>query len=387
MNRKRQRRRLALALPAIAAVAALAACSSGSTGASASGGSASTTVLQKLGTQPETTSITMPATAVSAATGPLEFTVDNGYFTKEGLSVTVPLSAEAQVKTAVATGAAAIDDVAGSDVLDLYAKGTDVETIGCTAASNGFYVFAKKGVTTASLAGKSVGVPSLGGAPQFAMDYFSDSHGTDPSKLVFTPLGSIPNVLAALESGRIDIALLSTPFNLKAAAKGFTSLGYAVGPPTPYVVRTSWAKGNGATISDWIQAFIQGTWVYLTNKKAADAELAKFLKLSPTNPTDAKTLAASYANYLPPVTEPLGECRAASFQPYVKYFPAAEQAQLKNLSGLINNQYIQQLWDSGFYKSMQAKYGAIPGLTTAQVALNQPSLVDSNGRPAVASAP
>jgi ABC-type nitrate/sulfonate/bicarbonate transport system substrate-binding protein len=375
-----RRRRLAFALPALVTIAALTACSSSSS--VASGSSASS--LQKLGTAPETTSLSMPATAVSAADGPLEFTVAGGYFAKKGLTVTVPLSAEAQVKDAVASGAAPLDDLAGSDALDLYAKGYGIETIGCTAASNGFYVFAKKGVTTSTLAGATVGVPSLDGAPQFAMDYFSSSHGTDPSKLTFTPLGSIPNVLAALESGRIDIALLSTPFNLRAAADGFTSLGYAVGPPTPYVVSSSWAAKNGATITDWIEAFVQGTWAYLTDKKAAEAELAKFLDLNPANAADAKTLAASYDNYLPPVTEPLGECTAASFAPYVKYFPASEQAQLKNISGLVNNQYIEQLWKSGFYAKMQSQYGPVPGLTLQQVALDQPSLVDANGRPAAA---
>jgi ABC-type nitrate/sulfonate/bicarbonate transport system substrate-binding protein len=379
-----RRRRLALALPAIAAATVLAACSSGSgSGATpaAAGGSGSA---QAQGSAPETTTLTMPATAVSAATGPLEFTVDNGYFTKQGLTVTVPLSAEAQVKTAVATGAAPIDDLAGSDVLDLYAKDQPVETIGCTAASNGFYVFAKKGTTLSSLAGRSVGVPSLDGAPQFSMDYFADQHGTDPSKLTFTPLGSIPNVLAALQSGRIDVAVLSTPFNLKAAASGFTSLGYAIGPPTPYVVNSQWAASNGATITSWIKAFATGVWAYLTDKKAAQAELAKYLKLNPANVADNKTLTASFNNYLPPITEPLGECRASSFAPYVKYFPAAEQSQLKDLGKLVDNAYIQQLWNSGFYASLQSEYGPVPGLTLNQVALNQPSVVEVNGKPEAA---
>jgi ABC-type nitrate/sulfonate/bicarbonate transport system substrate-binding protein len=387
MQITRRRRRLAVAVPAVAAIVALTACSSGSGTASGSAAtsSSSASALQKLGTKPETTSLSMPATAVSAADGPLEFTVDNGYFTKEGLSVSVPLSAEAQVKDAVGTGSAPLDDLAGSDALDLYAKGYGIETIGCTAASNGFYVYVKKGVTTSTLAGTSVGVPSLDGAPQFAMDYFSSTHGTDPSKLTFTPLGSIPNVLAALESGRIDVALLSTPFNVQAAADGYQSIGYAVGPPTPYVVNTSWAQKNGATITDWIEAFVQGTWAYVTDKPAAEAVLAKFLNLNPATAAGAKSLAASYGNYLPPVTEPLGECTAASFEPYLKYFPASEQAQLKNINGLIDNKYIEQLWNSGFYASMQSKYGAVPGLTLKQVALDQPSIVDANGRPATAS--
>jgi ABC-type nitrate/sulfonate/bicarbonate transport system substrate-binding protein len=383
-HRRRRGLTVALAAPAALAVVALAACSSGSS-AAPSGGTGSGAAAATTGTAPETSSLSMPATAVSAATGPLEFTVDQGLFSKQGLSVTVPLSAEAQVKDAVATGAAPLDDLAGSDVLDLLAKGQHVQTIGCTAASNGFYVYAKKGVTVASLAGKSVGVPSLNGAPQFSMDYFADSNGTDPTKLTFTPLGSIPNVLAALESGRIDVALLSTPFNLKAAAAGFDDLGYAVGPPTPYIVNSDWAAKNGTTITNWMKAFIAGTWQYFTDKKAAQAELAKFLKLNPANAADAKSLNASFNNYLPPITDPLGECQVSSFTPYVKYFPAAEQAQLKDLSGLVNNSYVEQLYKSGYYQQMQAKYGPVPGLTLQQVALNQPKLVNRDGKPAAAS--
>jgi len=379
-HRRRRGLTVALAAPAALAVAALAACSSGSSAAPSGGSSAAAT-----GTAPETSSLSMPATAVSAATGPLEFTVDQGFFSKEGLSVTVPLSAEAQVKDAVSTGSAPLDNLAGSDVLDLLAKGQKVQTIGCTAASNGFYVYAKKGVTAGNLAGKTVGVPSLNGAPQFSVDYFADTNGTDPTKVTFVPLGSIPNVLAALESGRIDVAALSTPFNLKAAAAGFTDLGYAVGPPTPYIVNSDWAAKNGTTITAWMKAFIAGTWQYFTNKKAAQAELAKFLKLNPSNAADAKSLQASFNNYLPPITEPLGECQVSSFTPYVKYFPAAEQAQLKDLSGLVNNSYVEQLYKAGYYQQMQAKYGAFPTLTVQQIALNQPKLVNRNGKPAAAS--
>ncbi len=383
-HRRRRGLTVALAAPAALAVAALAACGSGSS-AAPSGGTGSGAAAAASGTTPETSSLSMPATAVSAATGPLEFTVDQGLFSEQGLSVTVPLSAEAQVKDAVATGAAPLDDLAGSDVLDLLAKGQHVQTIGCTAASNGFYVYAKKGVTVAGLAGESVGVPSLNGAPQVSMDYFADSNGTDPAKLTFTPLGSIPNVLAALESGRIDVALLSTPFNLKAAAAGFDDLGYAVGPPTPYIVNSDWAAKNGTTITNWMKAFIAGTWQYFTDKKAAQGELAKFLKLNPANAADAKSLNASFNNYLPPITEPLGECQVSSFTPYVKYFPAAEQAQLKDLSGLVNNSYVEQLYKSGYYQQMQATYGAFPTLSAAQIALNQPKLVNRGGKPAVAS--
>ena len=64
---------------------------------------------------------------------------------------------------------------------------------------------------------------------------------------------------------------------------------------------------------------------------------------------------------------------------------AAEQAQLKDLSGLVNNSYVQQLYKAGYYQQLQAKYGAFPTLSVQQIALNQPKLVNRNGKPAAAS--
>jgi ABC-type nitrate/sulfonate/bicarbonate transport system substrate-binding protein len=214
------------------------------------------------------------------------------------------------------------------------------------------------------------------------MDDFAARHGVNPARVTFTPLGSIPNVLAALEAGRIDVGLLSTPFNLRAKADGLTSLGFAIGPPSPYVVNTGWAAKNGATITSWIEAFVQGTWAYYTDKKAAEAVLASFLGLNPAGPKDAATLSASFKNYLPPVSEPLGECSAANFAPYLRFFPAQEQARLRNLGRFIDNRYVTQLARSGFYARQQARYGPVPGLTLQQVIASQPPLAGTGRRAA-----
>jgi ABC-type nitrate/sulfonate/bicarbonate transport system substrate-binding protein len=316
----------------------------------------------------------MPATAVSAADGPIELTIDNGIFKSFGLKVSVPLSAEAQVKSAVATGSAPLDNLAGSDAMDLYAKSHSIKTIGCTAPNVGFYLYAKKSLgSVSSLVGQTVGVPSLNGAPQFAVEDALAKKGDDPSKVTFVPIGSIPNVLAALESGKVSAAALSTPFNLKAEAAGFTDLGYYLAPASPYVVNTKWAASNSGTITAFLKAFATGGWSYQTNQAAAEKVLAPFLELDPSSATDKKALAASYANYQPPVTEPIGECSAADFQPFVKFFPAAEQHQLADLGPMIDNSYVEKLAKSGFYKHLAHKYGPIHGVTVNQIIGHQPT--------------
>ena len=52
---------------------------------------------------------------------------------------------------------------------------------------------------------------------------------------------------------------------------------------------------------------------------------------------------------------------------------------------VIRYSYVEQLYKSGYYQQMQAKYGAFPMLSVQQIALDQPRLVSRNGKPAAAS--
>ncbi|MEW2549916.1 ABC transporter substrate-binding protein [Streptomyces sp. NPDC047002] len=352
----RVRRALALAT-AGALSALLAGCGSGSAAADHTGAKGSATAL------------TVPTASVSAAQGAFQYTLQKGFFRKNGLSVTTPLSAEGQLKAAFVAGSVAFDQLAGGDVLDLYAKHVPITAIGCVAKSNGYYVYARKGTSSlADLRGRTVGVPSLGGAPQVALQAYLRSKGLDPGAVKFVALGSIPNVLTALTSGKVDSGLLSTPFNFRADKAGLARLGYALGPPSPYVVSTDWAKKNPEAVTAVLKSLAEGAWSYQTHKADGVKTLGAFLHLDPAKPADAATLGKSFDAYLPPVQAPVGRCDTADFAPYVRYQPAAQQAALKNLTPLVDNSYVDALAKQGFYQGLQKTYGPLPKDTTvAQV--------------------
>ncbi|MCF3961711.1 ABC transporter substrate-binding protein [Streptomyces fuscigenes] len=306
---------------------------------------------------------------MSAAQGAFQYTVQKGFFQRNGLSVTTPLSAEGQLKAAFVAGSVAFDQLAGGDVLDLYAKHVPVTAIGCVAKSNGYYVYARKGTSSlAGLRGRTVGVPSLGGAPQVALQAYLRSKGLDPNAVKFVALGSIPNVLTALSSGKVDSGLLSTPFNFRANKAGLAQLGYALGPPSPYVVSTDWAKKNPKAVTAILKSLAEGAWSYQTHKADGVKTLGAFLHLDPAKPDDAATLGKSFDAYLPPVQAPVGRCDTTDFAPYVRYQPASQQAALKNLTPLVDNSYVNALAQQGFYQGLRKKYGPLPKDTTvAQV--------------------
>lgn len=315
--------------------------------------------------QDSATAITMPLNSVSASQGALQYAIAKGYFSRNGLTVTTPLSAEGPLKAAMVAGAVDFDQLAGGDVLDLYSKHVGIKAVACTATNTGYYLYAAKGTTTvAALRGRTVGVPSLGGAPQVAMEAYLVSKGLAADAVKFVALGSIPNVLTALTSGRVDSGLLSTPFNTKADAAGLPDLGYATGPPTPYVVNTSWAAQHPRTVNDLIKGLAEGTWAYQKDKPGAVAVLAKFLSVDATTPSGKATLDRSFTAYLPPVQAPPGRCRAADFAPYIQYQPASERAALADLGPLFDNSYVDALDKQGFYTGLQRKYGPLPGNTS-----------------------
>jgi ABC-type nitrate/sulfonate/bicarbonate transport system substrate-binding protein len=354
------RARVAIATLALAAVTSLAAAPvARAAGRPAASGS----------TAPESSSVSYPLTGVSAGSGGLVFAVQKGYFTKYGLKVTVPSSSEGPIKTGVASGSIPIDGVAGSDVLDLQGHNSPVEIVACAigTAPSGFHMIVKSSISSAAQipAGAKIGVPSLLGAPQFAADEYFSQHGINPAKFTYVPLGSIPDVLAALESGQISVAPLSVPFNLQATEKGFKDLGIAEAPPTPVTVNKSWAAKNPNTILAFLKGYIDGVWYYDTHKTQALPVLASFLGDDLSNPTQAALVANGYAQYLPPSTNVMGQCTSQSLNAYIKFFPASEQKSL-NSQKLINNTFVDQLAASGFYKNLAKQYGPLKGVNPPQ---------------------
>lgn len=74
------------------------------------------------------------------------------------------------------------------------------------------------------------------------MQAYLVSHAMAPDATRFVALGSIPNVLVALTSGKVYSGLLSTPFTFRADAAGLPNLGYATAPPTQGCVRGAAAR-------------------------------------------------------------------------------------------------------------------------------------------------
>jgi ABC-type nitrate/sulfonate/bicarbonate transport system substrate-binding protein len=316
---------------------------------------------------PETTSLTVPTPAASAAEGPEVYAAAAGFYKRYGLTVATPVSDSGTVLSEFTAGAVRIDGVGQLQTAALYSKGFPVQVIGCTVLNLAFHMFAASSITSVKdLIGKSIGTTALGSGHELAEEVWLVKNGVNPSQVKFVPLGSVPDILAALESGSIAAGGLSYPVWASAQTDPHLHfLGLAPIPPSPDVVNSQWAKGNANTIVAYLEGTIEGFYSYVTNEKAALPVLANFLNLNLSVPADKAEVVKGYETYLPPATQPLTACPSDYLKADVlPYIPAAEGAEIgHDASGFVNTSYLNTVIDNGFYTKLQSEYGAIKGFT------------------------
>jgi ABC-type nitrate/sulfonate/bicarbonate transport system substrate-binding protein len=111
--------------------------------------------------------------------------------------------------------------------------------------------------------GKTVATTGLVATPTYAARVMARAHGLNPDKdLTFIATGDAATSLTALQSGSVDVAMLSVPFNFKAEELGFRNLGSAVDYlRTPFAglgVSDAKLKSNPGQVKRMIRATLKG---------------------------------------------------------------------------------------------------------------------------------
>jgi NitT/TauT family transport system substrate-binding protein len=224
--------------------------------------------------------------SISGNMAPLWVTQDKGFFRKNGLDVQVILI-ESGTTTAQAliAGDISFATLAGPAVIQSNLRGADAVMIAGIVNTLTFQLFTEKGITRPDqFKGKSVGVTRYGSATDFAMRYALDKYGLDANKEVaILQLGNVPALLAALEAGKIQGAMLSAPTSLRAKKMGFPMLAdlQMLGLEYQHTsVATSRAliKSKPDLVRDFMRAYVEGIHYAKTHRKETLDVLAKYLR-------------------------------------------------------------------------------------------------------------
>ena len=225
--------------------------------------------------------------ATSASLWPLHAAIKNGYFDAENIKIDVVFAqSNASVIQQLAAGSYNIAPTAGMvDPIRAASKGAPVALIRIVIQAPPYALLAKPAVNKIEeLKGKTLII----GGPKDITRIFTERmlapHGLHQGDYDFVFAGATSARFAALKSGAVDAALLTTPFNFFAETEGYRNLGFTFDylPKMPFAgmaVNRDWAQKNPALVQRFLDAYDKGVaWFY--DPKNREAAIALQLQTS-----------------------------------------------------------------------------------------------------------
>lgn len=230
--------------------------------------------------------ITIAYSSVSGNMAPLWITHDRGFFRKNGLDVQlVFIESGTTAVQSLSSKEVAFAQMAGAGVLQSRLRGSDVVMIAGFLNTLDYQLMVDKSITRPEqLKGKTMAVSRFGSSSDFATRYALEKFGLVPEKdVTILEIGTQPARFAALESGKIQAAMIAVPLTVRAKALGFQVLAdlQMLGleyQHTGLVTTQALIKSRPDLVRNVMKAYVEGIHYYKTNRPESIAILAKYLK-------------------------------------------------------------------------------------------------------------
>ena len=216
---------------------------------------------------------------------------DQGFYKKHGLDVTSVFTGSGSVTSqALIAGEAKLASTSVGPTAGAVAAGADLAILAGTIHILPYQFWVLPQVRQpADLKGKRVAVSTFGSGSHLAAEVALHSLGLDPNrdKIAIMQVGTQPDRVAALASGRIDATPLEPGFGQAAKDKGLTVMLDMTKADVPYLNTVLVATRRFIKESpQQVEAFLKGTidgFAFLpnpANEKVVKSVLARRLKLS-----------------------------------------------------------------------------------------------------------
>lgn len=207
---------------------------------------------------------------------------EKGYYREDGLDVEFVLMRANLASTAVLTGD--IDyNGAVTGVVAAAVKGQPIKVVIFTMRSPVQGLMAKKEIKDLQqLEGKKIGASSPGATTDLVVRFIMKRQGFEFGRdYSLAYVGTEAARLVALETGVLDVAMLSVPQNILARQKGFTELAFSADfiefPQNGFGTSIKKIKESPAEVHRMVRATLRGL-MYVSDKKNKDASLDIIMK-------------------------------------------------------------------------------------------------------------
>jgi NitT/TauT family transport system substrate-binding protein len=296
------------------------------------------------------TKVTVGNNAISGNALPAWMAKEAGLFRKNGLDVQlVYFRGGTTTAMALIARETPISQVSGPPIVSASLKGADVVVIAGGNVVSEYWLMSRPEIKTAEqLRGGSVAIALFGGQADSLSRIALQRLGLTPVKdVAIVQVGTVPERLSALQSGKVQAAMLNTPDNVTAQKRGFNSLVSVRLPYQGVGVSTTrtFIRENPDVVRKYIRSQIEAVHRIKTDRELGLKVLAKYLASS-----DKEILERTYDDIssdekVPPKQYPTLEGIKNILEPLTITDPKAKIAKAEDFAEM---RFIRELDESGF---------------------------------------
>ena len=215
--------------------------------------------------------------STSANQWPLYIALKKGFFAAEGLNVdTVFAQSNASVVQQLAAGSTNVAASAGLvDPIRAIEKGAPLGIVRIEIQAPPYALLARRDIKEMKdLKGKTIIVGGAKDITRIFTDRMLAAHGLKPGDFDYVFAGATNARFSALQSGGVDAALLTAPFNFYAESAGFTNLGFTFDylsdmPFAGVAMSRTWAAANPEAARRFLGVMVKTIdWFYDERNRA-----------------------------------------------------------------------------------------------------------------------
>ncbi len=246
-------------------------------------------------------------TTASPSNLPLWVAKDAGYFDKYRFNVEpVQIRGGSLITLAIITGDLPFSGVGAESVIAARAAGGDVVLLACPIDADPVYLITRPEIKSAAeLKGQGSAVTRYGSTTHFYLRAALRHVGLNPDKdMIILQMGAGPEMVAALESGRIAAAALTTRYAAPFLQRGWpvlvdlstTDLVY---PSSCVTSSRGFIRAEPKVTEEFLRAYVAGIHLIRKDYRFAEKSFAKWMREK--DPNIVKRTVGAYAKLFKPV--------------------------------------------------------------------------------------
>jgi NitT/TauT family transport system substrate-binding protein len=296
------------------------------------------------------TKVTVGNNAISGNGLPAWMAMDAGIFRKNGLEIQLVYFRGGTI-TAMALVAreTPISQVSGPPIVSAVLKGAAAVVVAGGNVVSEYWLMSRPEIKTAEqLKGGSVAIATFGGQADFISRIALQKLGLTSGKdVAIVQVGTVPERLSALQSGKVQAAMLNVPDNVTAQKRGFNGLVSVRLPYQGVGVSTTRAfiRENPDVVRRYVKSQIEAVHRIKTDRESGLKVLTKYLSAP-----DKEILERTYDDIssdekVPPKQYPSLEGIKNILEPLAAADPKAKAAKPEDF---VEMRFVKELDESGF---------------------------------------